>query len=79
MTVDCIWTAIGSANFDDRSFETNYEITLGILDEAMAAEMDALFEKHVPDCREVELEKWRKRGLWHKLKDNVFYIFNEML
>ena len=27
----------------------------------------------------VELEKWRKRGLWHKLKDNVFYIFNEML
>ena len=30
MTVDGVWCAIGSSNFDDRSFETNDEITLGI-------------------------------------------------
>ena len=30
MTVDGVWCAIGSSNFDDRSFETNDEITLGL-------------------------------------------------
>ena len=37
MTVDGAWCAIGSSNFDDRSFETNDEITLGLRDDALAA------------------------------------------
>ncbi|HVJ60235.1 MAG TPA: phospholipase D-like domain-containing protein, partial [Burkholderiaceae bacterium] len=32
MTVDGVWTAIGSSNFDDRSFETNDEISMSIAD-----------------------------------------------
>jgi cardiolipin synthase len=32
MTVDGVWCAVGSSNFDDRSFETNDELTLGIAD-----------------------------------------------
>jgi cardiolipin synthase len=79
MTIDGMWSAIGSSNFDDRSFETNDEITLGILDAATAQQLDAVFEKYVPQCKEIELEAWRKRGLWHKLKDNTFYLLNEIL
>ena len=79
MTVDGVWSAIGSSNFDDRSFETNDEITLGIRDAATAQRLDAVFEKYVQRASEIELEAWRKRGLWHKLKDNVFYLFNELL
>ena len=29
MTVDGVWCCVGSSNFDDRSFETNDEITIG--------------------------------------------------
>ncbi|HET7008910.1 MAG TPA: phospholipase D-like domain-containing protein [Candidatus Binatia bacterium] len=79
MTIDGVWSAIGSSNFDDRSFETNDEITLGILDSATAQRLDAVFEKYAPDCKEIELEAWRRRGLWHKLKDNAFYMLNEIL
>ncbi|MPZ46851.1 MAG: hypothetical protein GEV05_26400 [Betaproteobacteria bacterium] len=79
MTIDGVWSAIGSSNFDDRSFETNDEITLGILDAATARRLDAVFEKYAPRCKEIELERWRKRGLWHKLKDNAFYMLNEVL
>jgi cardiolipin synthase len=79
MTIDGIWSAVGSSNFDDRSFETNDEITLGILDAATAARLDAVFEKYAPHCNEIGLEKWRRRGLWHKLKDNAFYTLNEVL
>jgi cardiolipin synthase len=79
MTIDGVWSAIGSSNFDDRSFETNDEITLAIRDAATAQRLDAVFEKYAPQCKEIELEAWRKRGLWHKLKDNAFYMLNEIL
>jgi cardiolipin synthase len=79
MTIDGVWSAVGSSNLDDRSFETNDEITLGILDPVTAQRLDAVFEKYVPGSVEIELEAWRKRGLWHKLKDNAFYIINEVL
>ncbi len=79
MTVDGTWSAIGSSNFDDRSFETNDEITIGIVDRATAARFDAVFEKYMPGCEEIKLETWRKRGWWHKLKDNGYYLFNELL
>lgn len=52
MTVDGTWCTVGSANFDDRSFETNDEITL---------------------------ESWCRRGWRHRLMDNFYYVFNEVL
>ena len=79
LTVDSVWSAIGSSNFDDRSFDTNDEITLGIKDAALAQQLDAVFEKYVARCTEIELKAWQKRGLWHKFKDNWFYVFNEVL
>jgi cardiolipin synthase A/B len=79
MTVDGVWSAIGSSNFDDRSFETNDEITLAIRDEALAQRLDGIFEKYVPRATEVQLERWRKRPLAHKLKDHFFYTLNELL
>ena len=79
MTVDGVWSAIGSSNFDDRSFETNDEITLGISDPATAQRLDAIFEKYAPRCDEIDLEKWRRRGLGHRLIDNMYYLLNELL
>jgi cardiolipin synthase len=79
MTIDGIWSAIGSSNFDDRSFEINDEITLGLLDADLARRFEAIFEKDAGECVELELAAWRGRGLWHKLKDNTLYLFNEQL
>jgi len=79
MTVDGAWSAIGSSNFDDRSFETNDELTLSIRDEALARRFDAIFEKYVARASEIELERWRKRALAHKLTDHFYYSLNELL
>ena len=79
MTVDGVWSAIGSSNFDDRSFDTNDELTLGIKDAALTQQLDAVFEKYVQRCEEIDLKQWQQRGLWHKFKDNMFYVFNEIL
>jgi cardiolipin synthase len=79
MTVDGVWSAIGSSNFDDRSFETNDEISLSIADVALAARLDAIFERYVQRADEVDLERWVRRGWWHRLKDNAYYLMNEIL
>ena len=79
MTVDGVWSAIGSSNFDDRSFETNDELTLSIRDGALARRFDAIFDKYVARTTEIELARWRRRGLSHKLTDHFFYTLNELL
>ena len=79
MTVDGAWCAIGSSNFDDRSFETNDEIILSIADAALAARMDAIFEKYAARAVEVELAQWKRRGVWHRVKDHAAYLVNEVL
>jgi cardiolipin synthase len=79
MTIDGCWSAIGSTNFDTRSFDTNDEITLGVLDHGVAAKFDAIFEKHVKRANEVDLQRWRKRGLLHKLHDHAAFLLNDVL
>ena len=79
MTVDRAWCAVGSTNFDDRAFEINDEVTVGMLDPKLARELELIFERDLEDCVEVRLEKWSRRSAFHKLKDHFFYLFNEQL
>lgn len=79
MTIDGCWSAVGSTNFDDRSFDTNDEVTVGILDEGITAQLDAIFEKYCGRAEEIQLEKWRKRSVFIKVKDNAAYLLNDLL
>jgi cardiolipin synthase len=79
MTVDGVWCAVGSSNFDDRSFETNDEITLGFLDAPLARRLEEIFEDDRRHCVELDAQAWRRRGLLHRLQDEAYYLFNEVL
>jgi cardiolipin synthase len=79
MTIDGTWCAIGSSNFDDRSFETNDEITLGFLDQGLARRLEEIFENDLRHCVELNAAAWKARGLWHRVKDSALYLFNEVL
>lgn len=79
MTIDGAWCAIGSANFDDRSFEINDEITIAFVDEGVAGQFDAIFDRYAADGSDIELERWRRRSVAHKLVDQAYYMFNELL
>ena len=58
MTIDGMWSAVRSSNFDDRSLETNNELTLGILDADFAR--NAIFETYVQRAEQVTLDAWRR-------------------
>jgi cardiolipin synthase len=70
---------VGSSNFDDRSLETNDEITIGFHDQALARRLEEIFEADARHCVELTAQGWKKRGLWHRVKDNALYLFNEVL
>ncbi len=44
IVVDRLWSSIGSANFDDRSFELNDEVQLGVVDPGIARQLVAAWE-----------------------------------
>ena len=79
MAIDGVWSAVGSSNFDDRSFETNDEITLGLLDQALARRLEEIFENDLRHCIELTAAAWKARGLWHRAQDRALYLFNEVL
>jgi cardiolipin synthase A/B len=79
MTLDGVWSAVGSTNFDDRSFEINDEITLGIHGKSFAKQLEELFEEDQKACREVNAKAWQNRGFKHKVKDHFWYLWNEEL
>ncbi len=79
LVVDSVWSAVGSSNFDDRSFEINDEVTLGLHDAAVAKQLEAIFEHDCQACEELDLRQWRKRSLAVRLRDRLFYLFNEQL
>jgi cardiolipin synthase len=79
MTIDGKRCAVGSANFDDRSFETNDEITVAFVDRDTAGRLDAIFDRYAADGTEIELARWTRRGWLHKLVDQAYYLFNELL
>jgi cardiolipin synthase A/B len=79
MTVDGAWCAVGSSNFDDRSFETNDEITLGFRDRALAKRLEEIFEEDRKHCSELNAADWKRRGLLHRAQDSALYLFNEVL
>ena len=79
MTVDGLWCSIGSSNFDDRSFETNDEITVGFHDQKLARRLEEIFEADREHCIELNAAQWKKRGLVHRAKDSALYLFKEVL
>lgn len=77
ITIDGKWCGIGSSNFDDRSFEINDEITIGIVDLATVSALEEIFESDTAECLERTVEEWKKRSVFKRLLDGFCYLFNE--
>jgi cardiolipin synthase A/B len=69
MVVDGIWSALGSANFDNRSFQLNDEAVLCTQDEAFARHLTETFERDLSVSREISLDAWRRRPPWERLRE----------
>ncbi|HYK01357.1 MAG TPA: cardiolipin synthase [Thermoanaerobaculia bacterium] len=79
IVIDGIWSCVGSTNFDDRSFQLNDEVSMGVLDPVVAAQLRAAFDADLTFAKQVHFETWQERSVWHKLQDGVAYLGRSQL
>src|SRR6185369_16893657 len=67
MVVDSVWSTVGTANFDNRSFALNEESNVCVHDRAFAEELERIFADDLKYCVRVSLDRWCRRGLRTRL------------
>ncbi len=75
LMVDGIYSTIGTANMDFRSFEQNLEVNAIIYDRGIHHELITQFEKDLERCKEVTLEEWRQRHRGRKITESFSRLF----
>jgi cardiolipin synthase A/B len=78
MTIDGVWSVIGSANFDNRSFELNDELTVAVSDKTLAARLIADFEADAARSKKLDAESWRDRSVLQKSREFFWSFFGEI-
>lgn len=67
--VDRIWSTVGSANIDLRSFLHNYELNAVVLDPEFGLALESAFEEDLRYSVEVTAAQWDQRPLADRLKE----------
>src|SRR5690554_4147052 len=79
MIFDDSLTLIGSANFDNRSFEQNFEVEAFIYDGTVAAEANDIFTEDQRDAEQVSLREWMKRPRMKRFAESLLRLFAPLL
>ncbi len=79
VSIDGVWSVIGSSNFDYRSAALNSEIDLVVLGRQTASELKAKFNEDSVKARKINKTAWHRRPLTQKLKEFFSRIFEKIL
>jgi cardiolipin synthase len=79
IVVDGTWSCVGSTNFDERSFQLNDEVSIGVIDPVVAGQLRAAFMNDLRSTNERKFDEWKDRSLWHKTVDGVAYLGRSQL
>jgi cardiolipin synthase len=63
MTIDGIWSTVGSSNLDHRSFGLSDEVSLVMYDAGVARELEEIFQQDLGYARRITYEAWEDRSL----------------
>lgn len=69
--IDGIWSSVGSANMDWRSFLHNDEMNAIILGHDFSRQMDIMFFNDINESTEIKLVQWNKRPLMMRIKEKT--------
>lgn len=79
MSFDNTLTLIGSANFDSRSFEQNFEVESFIYDEKVTQEVNNIFVEDQRDSEFVILKEWEKRPVVVRFIESLLRLFAPLM
>jgi cardiolipin synthase len=78
MVVDGVWSVFGSANFDNRSFELNDELTVAVHDAGLAAALTRDFEADMQKSVRLDAATWGDRSWWQKTRELFWAQYGEL-
>jgi cardiolipin synthase len=64
MLIDDDIAAVGTANFDNRSFRLNFEVSALVADRAFASEVEAMFERDFAHAEPIDPASFAERPFW---------------
>lgn len=74
------WVAsVGSGNWDIRSFSINYELNALVYDPAVAAEIEAGFDRDRAQCRRFDADEYRAGGRLSRFRDSAARLVSPLL
>jgi cardiolipin synthase len=79
LVVDGVWSTIGSANVDWRSFVYNDEVSAVVVGRAFGDEMERIFANDLAKSAEVTRERWSARSASSRLSEATARWFESQL
>jgi len=79
MLVDDVWSSVGTANFDNRSFRLNFEVTVMVADKKFNGEVGAMLEKDLSDSRPVALTDLTQKSFPYRLAVQIARLLAPIL
>lgn len=79
MVVDGVWSITGSSNFDYRSVLFNDEVDAVVLGRDTGGQLSALFQTDLQNAQAIDLESWRRRSIFVKLREQFWRLWEKLL
>ena len=79
MIVDGIFSSVGSANMDVRSFEQNFEVNALIYDKTTTDLLQTAFQNDLKNSEEIVFNDFKNRPPSHKFAESLAKIFTPLL
>jgi cardiolipin synthase len=79
MMVDGLWSTVGTANFDNRSFAHNEESNVCVCDKSFTRALTNAFERDIAVCERVSFDEWKRRGAVEKTLEALASFFQDQV
>lgn len=79
MLIDSVWSVIGSANLDQRSFHRNYEVNVIVSSHEFGRQVKEMFAADLTCSRRISLEEHERRGLMVRLLEKLIFTVSWFL
>ncbi len=79
LLIDDHMAVIGSANFNQRSTEYDDEVVLVVFDDGITAELSRHMDEDLERCEELDLDRWKERGLFQRIQEKVVGMVDDLL
>jgi cardiolipin synthase len=79
LVIDGVWSSVGSANFDDRSFRLNDEANLNVFSQDLAEQQMRLIDEDIKHSKRLVLKRWRNRKFGRRVNERLALLLRSQL